>query len=234
MCKRTFFSLCMLLIASLVEAQGILEVKDISQPNDVYASENDEAAVIIRCHESIPLTFSSSMDKTAIPFKVESLGTDSIYYIAFPTGNRYRGRVLSIYARGYSEASINLELQPKQLVSFQITDPNALVDAGCYREHRNKGVLEIKNIAVKPQFQGKSYGKAMIDFLVRMFSKNYSVLQVGTGDSPMTIPFYEKCGFARHHVVKDFFIENYDHPIIEAGVQLRDMVYLRREIGEKL
>lgn len=145
MCKKTIFSLFMLLIASMVEAQGVLEVKDISQPNDVYASENDEAAVIIRCHESIPLTFSSSMDKTAIPFKVELQGTDSIYYIAFPTGNRYRGRVLSIYARGYSEASICLELHPKQLASFQITDPNALVDAGCYREHRNKGVLEIKN-----------------------------------------------------------------------------------------
>ena len=106
--------------------------------------------------------------------------------------------------------------------------------AECLVTDEGSGVLEAKNIAVKPQFQGKSYGKAMIDFLVRMFSKNYSVLQVGTGDSPMTIPFYEKCGFVRHHVVKDFFIENYDHPIIEAGVQLRDMVYLRREIGEKL
>ena len=108
------------------------------------------------------------------------------------------------------------------------------IRAECLVTDEGSGVLEIKNIAVKPQFQGKSYGKAMIDFLVRMFSKNYSVLQVGTGDSPMTIPFYEKCGFVRHHVVKDFFIENYDHPIIEAGVQLRDMVYLRREIGEKL
>ena len=116
---------------------------------------------------------------------------------------------------------------------FVLEDGGGII-AECLVTDEGSGVLEIKNIAVKPQFQGKSYGKAMIDFLVRMFSKNYSVLQVGTGDSPMTIPFYEKCGFVRHHVVKDFFIENYDHPIIEAGVQLRDMVYLRREIGEKL
>ena len=116
---------------------------------------------------------------------------------------------------------------------FVLEDGGEII-AECLMTDEGSGVLEIKNIAVKPQFQGKSYGKAIIDFLVRMFSKNYSVLQVGTGDSPMTIPFYEKCGFVRHHVVKDFFIENYDHPIIEAGVQLRDMVYLRREIGEKL
>ena len=115
---------------------------------------------------------------------------------------------------------------------FVLEDGGGII-AECLVTDEGSGVLEIKNIAVEPQFQGKSYGKAMIDFLVRMFSNDYSVLQVGTGDSPMTIPFYEKCGFVRNHVVKDFFIENYDHPIIEAGVQLRDMVYLRREMGEK-
>ena len=113
-----------------------------------------------------------------------------------------------------------------------VLEESGEIIAECLVSDEGSGVLEIKNIAVKPRFQGKSYGKTLIDFLVRMFSKDYSVLQVGTGDSPMTIPFYEKCGFVRHHVVKDFFIENYDYPIIEAGVQLRDMVYLRRQIGE--
>ena len=108
------------------------------------------------------------------------------------------------------------------------------IKAECLVTDEGDGVLEIKNIAVLPHFQRKSYGKAMIDFLIRTFSTTYSVLQVGTGDSPLTVPFYEKCGFKRHHKIKDFFINNYDHPIIEAGVQLRDMVYLRREMGEAL
>ena len=107
------------------------------------------------------------------------------------------------------------------------------IKAECLVTDEGNGVLEIKNIAVLPEFQGKNYGKTLIDFLNRNYSNTYSVLQVGTGDSPLTIPFYEKCGFARHHIIKDFFMENYDHPIIEAGVQLKDMVYLRREIGEK-
>ena len=115
---------------------------------------------------------------------------------------------------------------------FVLEDCGEII-AECLVTDEGSGVLEIKNIAVKPRFQGKSYGKALIDFLVRKFSKDYSVLQVGTGDSPMTIPFYEKCGFVRHHVVKDFFIKNYDHPIIESGVQLRDMVYLRRELKQE-
>ncbi len=104
------------------------------------------------------------------------------------------------------------------------------IKAECLVTDEGEGVLEIKSIAVLPNFQRKSYGKSMIDFLVRMFSGTYSVLQVGTGDSPLTVPFYEKCGFEKHHVIKDFFIDNYDHPIIEAGVQLKDMVYLRREM----
>ena len=56
----------------------------------------------------------------------------------------------------------------------------------------------------------------------------YSVLQVGTGDSPLTIPFYEKCGFVRSNKIPNFFTDNYDHPIYEGGVQLIDMVYLQR------
>ena len=130
---------------SIAFAQNTLEVIETSRPNDVYSNVNDEAAVIIRCHESIPLTFSSSMDKKADPFRKELQGTDSVYYLAFPTGKRYRGRLLTVCSRGYNSVEISLELQPKQLLTFQISDPNALVDAGCYREHRNKGILEIKS-----------------------------------------------------------------------------------------
>ena len=56
------------------------------------------------------------------------------------------------------------------------------------------------------------------------------MLQVGTGDSPSTVSFYETCGFRRHHLVKNFFTDHYDHPIYECGVQLADMVYLQRKL----
>ena len=102
------------------------------------------------------------------------------------------------------------------------------VKAECVVTDEDNGILEIKNIAVDPQNQGKGYGKALIDFLASKYADEYSVLQVGTGDSPLTIPFYEKCGFIRSYVVKNFFIDNYDHPIFECGKQLIDMVYLQK------
>lgn len=142
--RKTILSAIFFLMGSVAFAQNIFEVYDISQPNDVYSSADDEAALVIRCHETIPLTFSSTMDKSADPFRTEIQGSDSVYYIAFPTGNRYRGRQLTISSPGYSPVIIQLDLQPKQLLTLQITDPNALVDAGCYRGHRNKGVEEIK------------------------------------------------------------------------------------------
>ena len=90
------------------------------------------------------------------------------------------------------------------------------------------GVLEIKNIATVPEYQGKGYAKAMIDFIITKYREEYSILQVGTGDSPMTIPFYEKCGFVRSHIIKKFLTINCNLTIYEGGIQLVDMVYLRR------
>ena len=104
------------------------------------------------------------------------------------------------------------------------------VKAECVVTDEGNGILELKNIAVEPAFQGKGYGKAMVNFLIRTYKEQYTVLQVGTGDSPSTIPFYEACGFRRHHLVKNFFSDHYDHPIYEGGVQLVDMVYLQRAL----
>ena len=77
------------------------------------------------------------------------------------------------------------------------------------------GVLEIKNIATVPEYQGKGYAKAMIDFIITKNREEYSILQVGTGDSLLTMPFYEKCGFVHSHIIPNFFTDNYNHPIYE-------------------
>ena len=101
------------------------------------------------------------------------------------------------------------------------------VKSQCVVTDEGDGVLELKNIATLPEYQGRGYGKALVAFIRQKYAGTYAVLQVGTGDSPATIPFYEACGFTRSHRVKNFFTDNYDHPIFEGGVQLVDMVYLR-------
>ena len=104
------------------------------------------------------------------------------------------------------------------------------VKSECVVTDVGNNVLEIKNIATIPACQKMGYGKALIDFISREYRGQYSILQVGTGDSPCTIPFYEKCGFVRTHSIKNFFIDNYDHPIFECGVQLIDMIYLQKSL----
>ena len=91
-----------------------------------------------------------------------------------------------------------------------VLDDNG-IKCQCVVTDEGDGVLEIKNIATEPQSQGKGYGKTMIDFIAMKYRGQYSELQVGTGDSPLTIPFYEKCGFIRSHMV--------------------DMIYLRRSLS---
>ena len=94
-----------------------------------------------------------------------------------------------------------------------------VTDEGC-------GVLELKNLAVWPENQRRGYGARLVAFLARRDRGEYRRMQVGTGESPLTIPFYERCGFAPSHRVKNFFPAHYDHPIYECGRQLIDMVYL--------
>ena len=110
-----------------------------------------------------------------------------------------------------------------------VLDDNG-IKCECVITDEGNGVLEIKNIATVSEHQGKGYAKALIDFVVKKYKEQYTVLQVGTGDSPLTIPFYEKCGFVRSHSIPNFFTDNYDHPIFECGVQLVDMVYLQRAL----
>ena len=124
------------------------------------------------------------------------------------------------------ESMINLYIDRG---TMYVLDDNGIKSV-CIVTDEGKGVLEIKNIATNLEDQGKGYGKALIDFIAATYTGKYSILQVGTGDSPLTIPFYEKCGFTRSHIIKNFFTDHYDHPIYDGGVELTDMVCLRKYI----
>ena len=104
------------------------------------------------------------------------------------------------------------------------------VRAECVVTDEGGGVLEIKSIATEPAFQGRGCARRLIEFVASAFRDRFRCLQVGTGDSPLTIPFYEKCGFVRYGRIKNFFTDNYDHPIVEAGVLLEDMIILRKDL----
>ena len=90
---------------------------------------------------------------------------------------------------------------------------------------------ELKNIATYPKYQGKGYAKAMIKHISGLYKNNYKTMLVGTGEVPSILSFYEGCGFEISHRIKNFFTDNVDHPMFEEGIQLIDMVYLKKEFS---
>lgn len=100
--------------------------------------------------------------------------------------------------------------------------------AVCCLYEADPDTWEIKNIAVSEKFQSKGIGGAFIAFIKALAKKRYPTLMVGTADCGLAqIRFYEKHGFKKFGVRKNFFIENYDQPILENGIQLKDMVLLK-------
>lgn len=96
----------------------------------------------------------------------------------------------------------------------------------------DESTVELKNIAVSEELQGKGIGSLLIKEIVNISrGGGYTHLIVGTADTGIDqIRFYERNGFVKYDVRKDFFLENYDEPIIENGVQLRDMIMLEMSL----
>lgn len=89
---------------------------------------------------------------------------------------------------------------------------------------------ELKNIATYEKYQGKGYGRKLISFISDFYKSNYKTMLVGTGETPAILSFYESCGFAISDRIKNFFTDNYDHPIFEGEIQLVDMIYLKKDL----
>lgn len=89
---------------------------------------------------------------------------------------------------------------------------------------------ELKNIATYKKYQGRGYAKALIKYISDLYKNSHNTMLVGTGDTPAILSFYERCGFEKSHRIKNFFTDHCDHPIFEDGIQLVDMVYLKKAL----
>ena len=110
----------------------------------------------------------------------------------------------------------------------------ALYDGGlksvCVVTQESKDVCELKNIATCEKWHGKGYGTKLLKHIFSYYKGMYKAMLVGTGDSPWILRFYEKNGFTISHRIKNFFTDNYNHPMFENGIQLKDMVYLSKTL----
>lgn len=90
----------------------------------------------------------------------------------------------------------------------------------------NDLTVEVKNLAVLQAFRRRGYGRMMLRHIENRHPGKTIIL--GTGETPSTLRFYHSCGYRYSHRVTDFFTDNYPAPIVEEGVTLRDMIYLKK------
>ena len=102
--------------------------------------------------------------------------------------------------------------------------------AVCLVTKEGEALFEIKNLAVLPKYQRKGFGHFLISFVITHYEGICKTLLVGTGESSLTIPFYENCGFTYSHRIENYCITNYPSLIIENGEVLKDKVYLKMSL----
>ena len=125
------------------------------------------------------------------------------------------------------ESMINRYLEQSDLFVLYASGKPASV---CAVIKADFDTIEIKNLATYPEYQNKGYASALLDFVYNRYKETFKALILGTGENEKTLNFYKNRGFIETHRVKNFFTNNYSHPIFENGKQLRDMIYLKKII----
>ncbi|WP_107841397.1 GNAT family N-acetyltransferase [Metasolibacillus meyeri] len=88
--------------------------------------------------------------------------------------------------------------------------------------------VELVNVAVDENWQGQGIGKQLVlHAIASAKAAQYKTIQLGTGNSSIDqLALYQKCGFRIVGVDRDFFLQHYDEPIFENGIQCVDMIRL--------
>lgn len=124
------------------------------------------------------------------------------------------------------ESSIDSYLEDSEM--FALYDGSLKTIAVVHKEP--KRVYELKNIATEPASRRKGYGRQMIQYLSAYYHGKGRLLLAGTGLGSGNVEFYKKCGFREGKIIKDHFLQHYDHPIYENNVQITDLIYLETEL----
>lgn len=96
---------------------------------------------------------------------------------------------------------------------------------------QSEATIELKNMAVVSEFQGKGIGKIVLQIIYDKYrAKGYTQIIVGTANSSIeNIAFYQKAGFRMDKIKKDFF-SNYSEPIYENGIRAIDMIVFSKNL----
>ena len=99
--------------------------------------------------------------------------------------------------------------------------------AACTVQTLADGAHELMSIAVPEDQHRRGYGSALLRWVIDAYrSAGAQQLVVGTGSFGYQLTFYQRHGFRVSGIARDFFVQHYPEPIVEDGIQLRDMLRL--------
>lgn len=123
------------------------------------------------------------------------------------------------------EAAINVYRE--RCRGFSVYMQGALIGALLVEIDAKHCSAELFNIAIYEQYQGKGFGGVLLDETLALLSKKgIKRVELGTGTFGYQLSFYQRHGFRVDSIVKNFFLDNYDEPIYEHGIQHKDMLRL--------
>ena len=129
-----------------------------------------------------------------------------------------------------SEKVVNSYINDGEL--YAIEQGNGRAGVILFTFHEDK-VVELKNMAVHPEYRGKGIGKQVINEAFSVFKeRGFHKMIVGTANSSIdNLAFYQKAGFRIKDIKKGFF-EKYPEPIFEMGIRARDLVMFEKDLTE--
>ncbi|WP_260260276.1 GNAT family N-acetyltransferase [Vibrio intestinalis] len=117
---------------------------------------------------------------------------------------------------------------------------NYLQDSICFVAHLHNKIIaacivkptcttsaEIFNVSVFPEYQKMGIGSELLHYVIKTLSAtNITRLELGTGTFGHQLTYYQRAGFRVDSVIKNHFLDSYDQPIWENGIQHKDMLRL--------
>jgi tetratricopeptide (TPR) repeat protein len=136
--KILFISVFLFVSLATVMGQKQLQVDSLDLGAAVPREADDNETVVV-VKSLLPLDFESTMDKKVDVYDTKEESGFTYYYLKFSTLPKFKGRKLKIKSNTFETHTYPLALTAKVPLGLSVSDPDAEVGGGCYRDHLNQG-----------------------------------------------------------------------------------------------
>lgn len=99
----------------------------------------------------------------------------------------------------------------KYIEDFFVIEHNKML-IGCgginYKNDKSMGVISWD--IIKPEYQGKSIGKKLLEYRLELIHSQKSINKIIVRTSKQAYKFYEKCGFKLLEIKENYWAEGFD------------------------